>query len=412
MRVLWVVNTIFPDLAIQLGMPPPVLGGWMYGLASDITASGQVKLAVATGYPGRKRIALSLKGIDYFLTPSSQPQAWRAVAEEFRPDLIHIHGTEFGHGMGLMQARPDLKYAVSIQGLVSVCHRYYTAGMTWWDLVSNVTLRDILRMDTLLHGRHSFYKRGLREKEYLRRASAVIGRTDWDRSHLSAINPKAHYFFCQESLRDEFYTGPHWSLDRCRRHSIFLSQGAYPLKGLHQVIKAIALLKTEFPDILIEVAGPDITADNTLRTRLRRSGYGKYVHRLIDRLGLERHIRFLGPLAAEPMKQAYTRAHLFVCPSSIENSPNSLGEAQILGVPTIASFVGGTPSMAGSRSRTIFYPFAEFEMLAHYIRKLFLDDVLAQNISKENIQSAHERHDRSRNLSDMVAIYRHLHPEK
>jgi glycosyltransferase involved in cell wall biosynthesis len=33
----------------------------------------------------------------------------------------------------------------------------------------------------------------------------------------------------------------------------------------------------------------------------------------------------------------YRNAHIFICPSSIENSPNSLGEAQLIGVPVIAA---------------------------------------------------------------------------
>ena len=58
---------------------------------------------------------------------------------------------------------------------------------------------------------------------------------------------------------------------------------------------------------------------------------------------LEDKVSFLGPLNAEQMKAEYLRSNVFLCPSSIENSPNSLGEAQMLGVPCVASYVGGIP---------------------------------------------------------------------
>jgi glycosyltransferase involved in cell wall biosynthesis len=41
------------------------------------------------------------------------------------------------------------------------------------------------------------------------------------------------------------------------------------------------------------------------------------------------------------MKSEYLNCKVFVSPSPIENSPNSVWDAEILGVPTVASYVGG-----------------------------------------------------------------------
>ena len=38
-------------------------------------------------------------------------------------------------------------------------------------------------------------------------------------------------------------------------------------------------------------------------------------------------------------------SHLYVYPSLMDNSPNALCEAQLLGVPCIATYVGGIPKM-------------------------------------------------------------------
>ena len=53
MKILWVVNTIFPDAAKQIGVPSPVYGGWMYGLSQDLAAIENLNLAVATVYDGK-----------------------------------------------------------------------------------------------------------------------------------------------------------------------------------------------------------------------------------------------------------------------------------------------------------------------------------------------------------------------
>lgn len=413
MKILWVVNTVFPDAAIHIGIQPPVFGGWMYGLANDLAMSGNISLAVATVYSGKEIKSFEINNIQYYLIPQqAQPskanklkEDWRLLTSDFSPDLVHIHGTEYAHGLALMNACPDLKYIVSIQGLVSVYHRYFLAGMTTWEVLRNITFRDIVRWNTLFHAKHNFYKRGLTEKEYIRRGQAVIGRTDWDRSHAKVINPHTNYFFCNESLRDEFYTDKKWNLKNCRRHSIFLSQASYPIKGLHQVLKAVVLLKDSYPDILVEVAGHDITKATTLIDRLKRDGYGLYIESLIKTYKLETHIKFLGSLQADEMKKAYLRSHVFICPSSIENSPNSLGEAQILGVPTIASYCGGIPSMIDEGKSALIYRFEEHEMMADHIKSIFNSDEVAYNLSNKGSLEATERHNRELNSKNLLSIY-------
>lgn len=417
MKVLWIVNTIFPDAAKHLGLAPPVFGGWMYGLAADLAESDNITLAVATVYSGSDLKSFAVNGIQYYLLPhnakgkrrnTQKVSDWQKIMAEFAPDIAHIHGTEYGHGMALMNACPHLKFVVSIQGLVSVYHRYFLAGMSTWDVLRNITFRDIVRWNTLFHAKHDFYKRGLVEKKYIRRATAVIGRTDWDYAHALTINPKVNYQFCNESLRDEFYTDETWSLENCRRHSIFLSQAGYPIKGLHQVLKAVALLKNDFPDIFVEVAGHDITKSTTLKDRLKRSGYGRYIDHMIKHYGLEKHIKFLGPLSAQEMKKAYLRAHIFVCPSIIENSPNSLGEAQILGVPCIATYAGGIPSMAKDGESVLLYRFHEHEMLSININNTFTNKKLSYALSKSSTKIAKLRHKRIEILHSTKEIYQTL----
>lgn len=105
------------------------------------------------------------------------------------------------------------------------------------------------------------------------------------------------------------------------------------------------------------------------------------------------------------MVQQYLKSHIFVCPSIIENSPNSLGEAQILGVPCIASYVGGIPNMIEHKISGLLYQSNEHEVLAQYICQLFNDKHFCNFISKNEIRVALKRHDKIANAQMTLNIY-------
>lgn len=417
MKILWIVNTIFPAPSKALNLPVPVVGGWMYGLAERISKVQDVRLSVATVYNGKELKQFEIDDILYYLIPSKLTESyneelenyWVRISTEITPDVVHIHGTEYTHGLACMRKLPDLRYVVSIQGLVSVCARFYFAGISGRKILQNITLRDIIKGDNLFQARRKFTKRGLFEKEYIERTPAVIGRTSWDYAHTKAINPNVSYHFCNESLRDSFYTAPKWSIEHCDKYSIFISQAAYPIKGLHQVLQAAATLKNQVPALKIRVGGAHITANTSLSQKFKLSGYGKYLLSLISRYELQGVVKFLGPLSEDQMIAEYLRANVFICPSSIENSPNSVGEAQLLGVPVIAAFAGGIPDMVKNRETGFLYRFEEIEMLTELIRQVFENGDLNNEISSKAKEIAHVRHDRARIVETSIGIYRKIY---
>ncbi|MEF2154767.1 glycosyltransferase family 4 protein [Luteimonas sp. FXH3W] len=408
MRVLWVSNTLFPDIAKRHGLPEPVFGGWMYGAAKALSAVPGVELSVAALHDGPTMIGETIDGIEYHLISRrvGLDQQWRRIVDASRPDLVHVHGTEFVHGLALIKLFPEIPSVVSIQGLVSVCARYYLAGMSFWEVVRNITLRDLLRMDTLFQQQQKMAKRGKAEREYIARATAIMGRTDWDRAHVEALRPNAPYVHCDEMLRDEFYGDRRWSYKDCNPRSIFVSQAGYPIKGLHLLIKAAVIARRTYPDLEIRVAGPDITSVSSLRLRIRRGGYGKYLSRLIKRSGMQDAVKFLGALDATQMRNEFLRCNVSVSPSAIENSSNSIAEAQMLGVPVIASQVGGIRTMTLNGALAETYRFDEMEVLASRIVESFA------RVDVERVEAARQeamrRHERGAIVRVMTSTYLEL----
>lgn len=414
MKILWITNILFPE-AEQLFVGNGELkssGGWMLGAANALLQKEDIKLIVSSVSNKVSTLTkLGGKQITYYVLPMGRGNQkvnlayvslWKQVQQEVQPDLVHIHGTEFSHGHAYMKACDCQNIVLSIQGLTSAYYYYYYYGMTKWDVYKNFTFKDLIR-GTVIHGQKQFKKRGEYEKDMIRMAKHIIGRTSWDRARTWAINPNAQYHFCNEILRPVFYDGSSWDYMYCSKHSIFLSQAHYPLKGLHQVLKAMPIILRHYPDTMIRIAGWDITRNETFSQKIRLSGYGSYIKRLIMKLNLQDKVQFTGNLNAEEMKQEYLKSNVFICPSSIENSPNSLGEAQILGVPCIASYVGGIADMMIGNENNL-YRFEEIEMLAEKVCNVFA----AKDKQVDMKTIAAERHNSKVNSDTLYNIYKQI----
>jgi len=383
MKVLWVCNMMLPMVAEELGREASNKEGWLSGLASVLLErqrENQIALSVAfpmgktprAGAGGQLLEGGIVKGelhtdgavFTYYGFPEDVGHAERydealegileRILDEAEPDLVHCFGTEYPHTLAMCRVFPRKeRLLVGLQGL---CYLY--AGAYYANLpecvIHSVTLRDRLKQDSLVQQQEKFVKRGEMEREALSLAGNITGRTRWDRASAEECSPHARYYSMNETLRREFYA-PVWREDKCIPHSIFLSQGDYPIKGLHYMLLALPDILGEYPDAKVYVAGNSIVRCSTMKERLKLSAYGKYLLKLLKQNGLEDRVVFLGKLNGEQMRDRYLVSNLFVCPSSVENSPNSLGEAMLLGMPCVSADVGGISSLFDGGKDGILY---------------------------------------------------------
>ena len=128
----------------------------------------------------------------------------------------------------------------------------------------------------------------------------------------------------------------------------------------------------------------------------------------IKKYNLEKNVVFLGALDEKAMCERYLKSHVFISPSSIENSPNSVGEAMILGTPTVTSDVGGVKTLFRHNEDGFIYQADAPYMLADCIIKIFESDELAKVFSENARKHASVTHNRENNLKTMIKIYEEI----
>lgn len=390
---LW-MDHVFCDLR-KLGMPIRVL------FADGSAHNGQLDplCSYASYQEGQPHVY-----------PSDLEEVFQRELNSYCPDMIHIWGTEYGHTLAMVNAAEKTGYlektVISIQGLCSVIARHYAEGIPC-AVQRSTTFRDFIKGNSIRQQQQKFMLRGQMEVKALEKVKHVIGRTDWDKACTTQINPKVHYHFCNETLRQEFYEGT-WRYDRCAKHRIFASSCEYPVKGFHYLLEAFPQVLRKYPDAQIVVAGADPFPRKDWSEKLRMSVHAGYLTKLIRKYRLEGKLRVAGFLDAQQMRQEYLQSNVFVLPSTIENSPNSMGEAMVLGVPCVASDVGGVADMMTHKKEGFVYQSTAPYMLAHYIMEVFDREDRAEEMGAAARKRAEMTHCPEENLKRLMEIYREI----
>lgn len=420
MRVLWVCNIVLPRIAEALGMPKSNKEGWLSGISETLLADKGSKVELGVCFPVEQEkdgISGTADGLSYygFYEDTVHPENYDAgleerlkkILEEFVPDVVHIFGTEFPHTLAMAKVfeKKD-RLLISMQGICSECAKNYTIGVPS-AVCKKETFRDWLKKDNILKQQEKFVMRGQNEKAALSLTGNVAGRTAWDKQVLEKLAQDAKYFKWNETLRSNFY-GKEWKLEKCEKHSVFVSQGNYTIKGLHFALLAMPEILKKFPDAKMYVAGDKITAYSSLKDKIKIGTYGQYLLKLISENGLQEKVVFLGKQDAEEMCGQFLKSHVFLSTSLIENSPNSVGEAMLLGVPVVSSEVGGVPSLFEGEKEGLFYPVEDTKRLAEQISRIFEDDGLAEKLSAAAKLRATITHNPETNYKRLLEIYHEI----
>jgi hypothetical protein len=416
MKVLWLCNSIIPQVSVRLGISNGTGGGWLNQLSDIFDKIDDIELCVVAPFLQRDELVHITFGnkSEFYGFPKKIREPWRyddsveevfaKILAEFKPDLVHIFGTEFPHTLSMVRVfnNPD-KTIIHVQGIISAIAKHYTAFLSE-KVVKRYSFRDFIKRDNIEEQKHKFTLRGEYEIEAIKKVGHVFHRTEWDEAVIKGINPTVCLHYAQEMMRKAFYSGT-WNYDDCEKYSIFISQGNYPLKGLHIMLEALRTVRELYSGVKLYIAGDDILTVGSFKDKIRESYYSKYIRRLIIDWDLTGNVEFTGSLSEEKMKQRYLKSNVFVSASSIENSSNSVAEAMLLGVPIISSFVGGCASVVKHRFNGLLYQADAPYILSDYICQIFENTILAEYISGNEIDESKKIYSRETIVKDIVNTY-------
>lgn len=385
MRILWFTNIPLPALVAHWGGKASGTGWWMHALAEQLRDTPEsTRLGIIYAGAGCTNEHVEIGGIDYFSVPQSKLatisgigmshvetkcfKRFEQIIHSFRPDVIHIHGTERFYGLLKTKIKVSSPVVVSLQGLMGEYAKYAWGDKSFLDVCELANIWEITRCCPTLRTASLFRKRGVQEKQILASVDGVIGRTDWDRGYANALAPRIPYFHVDEMLRPAFHHAV-WAVETAKRFTLYTTARLGFLKGMHVLLEAVVLLKRDFPDVELRVAGG-----------INASPECKYMLRMVEALDLQDNITFLGWLPADQIVEELLSARCYINTSFIENSSNSIQEAMLMGCPCIAAHTGGNPSIIKDGESGLLVQNGCAFMFADAVQQLLENDDLCQTL--------------------------------
>lgn len=406
MKVLWF--TLTPCGASEILNTGSQGGGWLSALEKHLTASGEVDIHICflwdtnipsfshgdTTYHPIQRLRIKKKLFGYILNGffiKNPIQSYAEVISCVKPDLIHVHGTE--EDFGMIQSVTDIPVIISIQGLLTNYICKYFSGISFSRLVFKENIFEHLKLKSVLANYLIFLENAKRERIILSMAKHVIGRTTWDFRSTAVLAPNAIYHHGDEIIRDSFYSGV-WSRE-CFSSPlrIVTVSSIAPYKGFETILNVSCILNTHI-GMNFEWTVIGLSPNDTLI---------KVMH---DWLGEQKNIKLLGIRSENDIHNILLSSDVYCQVSHIENSPNSLCEAMLIGMPIIASFAGGTDSILSAGVEGILVQDGDPWSMAGAILELYRDFNKAANMGKAAKTRAQVRHNPKRIVNELLATYK------
>lgn len=349
-------------------------------------------------YPIHMGMSLGLSNEDIHV----MKQELLRIIESFSPDIVECFGCEFP--FGLISEDISIPVVIHMMGFLNI---YYPAIMTaigchtsgapgyYGEEITDLpvcrkpplqTFRDweeepdpaARRMDII----RQYWDRDCSlERRNLLANRCFMGRTDWDRNIVKYYSPESAYFSVPEPISSLIYRAAgSWRFRRRDTLRLFTFSSGDDRKGNEIILQTGRLLKELLGlDIIWKVAGnPAYMGKYEKWTGIRREDAG---------------VDVIGWVTPAQIVEELTEADFFIHPSIVDNSPNAVCEAQLIGCPVIASYCGGTPQLVEDRVTGFLYPYAEPHTLAFLIGNLRNDEETLSAISERAVQMSLLRHD-------------------
>lgn len=405
MKVLLICSVLREGIGQHFGRKEQVAGGWIDGILNSLSPYNDLEISYVIFEKSKKDLTTekNIKGINYIIVDYSSNFEIKKFFEQHKYDVIHLFGAEHTYVKDIYELLDYEKTLVYIQGIISEYAYYYKSNYNQYFENNNILFKIYMQLN-----KNKLIQQGIVEKIVYEKCKYITGRTDWDKAIVNKLCVNAKYFHLNETLRSKFYESANsWDINKIDKFNVFISQTNYPIKAAHMIVEIARIVKMKYPNVVFTICGHNLAESKTLPTKLKFS-YASYIMKLIKENKLEDNIKFVGNQNQSEMIDRLLKSHAFLLASSIENSPNSLQEAMLLGVPCVCSYVGGVSSLVSNQEQCLLYPFEDPAQAAYQIIKIFQSDYKAINMSKEANKRIAELTDIKNNGRVLYDIYNYI----
>jgi glycosyltransferase involved in cell wall biosynthesis len=269
---------------------------------------------------------------------------------ELEPDLVHAQEA-LGFGYTCVKAVPEIPTVVSIHGVVREDAKHASGARA--------------------HLRGTLAAR-LIQRSCVKNARFLIQPTRYPEEYFGSLIT-GKIFDTGNAIADSFF-----ALRSTSEPGRILYSGVIrPLKRLLDLVQAISLVKQTLPHVMLRIAGP-----------IADSEYHRVLERTISKNGVESNVVLLGPLTMEQRLDEYRRSSLLVLPSAQETSPLVIGEAMAVGLPVVATRVGGVPYLVDDQETGFVVDVGDVQALATRTLMILRDADLRNRMGRRAKQRA------------------------
>lgn len=289
-----------------------------------------------------------LPGTLYYLF--SGKRQIQLLLKQINPDIVHFQGFTF------LAANCDRPNVMTIHGIAEEDAK--------WDN----------RWSFIHQPRRLFMK--LTESYARRRISHVIVISKYSRRFLPEENSIRKTWRIENPVAGSYFN-VEWKPEPGR---ILCCARIRPLKNILGLIEAFALIAEHVPNAQLRIAGTPETV------------YLEECEQKVKAYGLKDKVHFLGNLSISEVQLEMSKANCLVVPSFQENAPLTIAEAMAVGVPIVASNVGGIPEMIEIGKTGLLIDPYDTKGMSDAILKILSDEVFARSMGQSAKETAGKKY--------------------
>ncbi len=276
-----------------------------------------------------------------------------SVLKSIHPQIIHAHGTEFSYAISAV--RSGFPALISVQGLI------------------NLIFKDSRRL---------FFKLSrYLERAALKQGKYFIPKSNFVKNYVRGLNPSAVFFDIENIIGDVYF---HAEITPSKNPQIIFVGSLQKSKGIEDLLNALAHLKNGY--LVVIGAATETELRNhwiTLSKHFRKGTptYFEHLATMVRDLQISDRVEFRNKQPSSVIADELSKSKVLVLPSYMENNPNVIMEALVVGIPVVAYNVGGIPDLIESGYNGYLVEPGNINELAEKIEKIIADPLLFERLS-------------------------------